>query len=104
LLGARVIVSSSREPLCAAARVLASEGIDPDIVLAMRHVGRADDALRARLATAAALTVEESAHGPVFRSYRAPPSAVDRPPVAQTAPAGIGHRAALAARHGRAAP
>ena len=65
------------------ARVLLAEGYPPDALLIMRHAGREDDALRGPLGGAARLTIEESGHGPVVRSFRtAPAGAVDAPRIA----------------------
>jgi len=75
------LLVTSRSPFLDSARHLVDAGFDPDAVLIMRHDGADHDALRARLGTAAGLTVEESAHGPIFRSFRnAPQSAVAAPP------------------------
>jgi len=60
-LDGRVLVQSSRQPFLDAARVLVGEGHDPGAMVAMRHVGSAEDAMRARLGVAARLTVAEAA-------------------------------------------
>jgi hypothetical protein len=84
----RLIVACTREPLLAGARALLAAGHDPTTVAVMRHAGSDTDSLTARIGTAAGFYVEESAHGPILRSVRnASPSAVDRPPIAQTRPA-----------------
>jgi hypothetical protein len=65
-------------------RVLLKQGIDPNDVVVLRHAGSTNDALRSTIGAAAKLTVEETSHGPAFRSFRtAPAGAVDRPPVRQ---------------------
>jgi hypothetical protein len=69
-LGERLLLDGSRQPLCEAARILIAEGVNPDSVLAMRHAGRADDALRAKLGVAAGLVVEEHPAGVRFARHR----------------------------------
>lgn len=82
-----VVVGCTPEPLLAGARALLAAGYDPDTIATMRHAGSDVDALSARIGMAARFCVEESAHGPILRSVRkASPSAVDRPPIAQTRP------------------
>ena len=66
----------SRTPFFAAARVLQAEGVDPNTVLVLRHLGSQTDSLRARLAVAAGLTVEETKYGPRVRRWK-PLSALD---------------------------
>ena len=74
------VFAPSRTPFCDAARRLLDLGCDPAAVLVMKHAGSAVESLRAPIVVAAALTVEESGFGPVFRRYRAsPPSAVEAP-------------------------
>jgi hypothetical protein len=46
-------------PLCSAARVLLSEGVQPETVLRMRHAGSDTIALTATVGTAAGLDVRE---------------------------------------------
>ena len=83
--GARLVdgdrmFAPSRTPFCDAARQLLDLGCDPAAVLVMKHAGSAVESLRAAIGVAAALTVEESAHGPVFRRWRTgSPSAVEAP-------------------------
>jgi hypothetical protein len=55
-----VIVGSSRQPFLDAARVLIASGYDPDTWLEGWRAGATAFALRARLATAAGLTVDET--------------------------------------------
>jgi hypothetical protein len=59
-------------PLCSAARVLLSEGVQPETVLRMRHVGSDTIALTATVGTAAGLDVrEETGDGkPRFVQWR----------------------------------
>src|SRR4051812_29529761 len=67
-----VLVAGSREPFCAAARVLIERGVDPAARLVMRHAGADHDALRAKLGAAAKLTIEDGPSGaPRFRRWRA---------------------------------
>jgi hypothetical protein len=88
-IGDHILVEASRQPLLDAARVLLSQGADPRTVIALRHAGSTTDALRSTVGAAAKLTVEETSHGPAFRSFRtAPASAVDRPPIEQPGRAG----------------
>jgi len=71
------LLARSRTPFLDAARELLGSGVDPATVLVMRHAGSTTESLRAAVGVAATLTVEESAHGPVFRRHRTtPPSAV----------------------------
>jgi hypothetical protein len=56
----RVLVAGSRQPLLDAARVLVSEGHDPETTITMRHAGSDHDALSAKLGVAAKLTVDEA--------------------------------------------
>lgn len=82
--GASKVLCTSRAPFLDSARVLLTEGYDPSISLEMLHEGAANFTLRAPLGAAAKLTVEESAHGPVFRRYRMGYwSAVAAPPIAR---------------------
>ena len=91
--GGQLIVARTREPLLEGARALLAAGYHPDTIAVMRHAGSDVDVLTARIGTAARFYVEESGHGPVLRSVRKPPpGAVDRPPIAQTRPAGAEHR------------
>jgi hypothetical protein len=80
----QLIVACTREPFLNGARALLAAGYHPDTIVTMRHAGSDVDALTARIGTAARFHVEESGHGPILRSVRkAPPSAVDQPPIAQ---------------------
>jgi hypothetical protein len=60
----------SRQPFLDAARALLAAGHDPATVLVLRRAESDIDCLRATIGTAAKLTVEESAHGPVFRRHK----------------------------------
>jgi hypothetical protein len=107
--GGQLIVARTREPLLDGARALLAAGYHPDTIVVMRHAGSDVDVLTARIGTAARFYVEESGHGPVLRSVRKPPpGAVDRPPIAQTRPAGAEHRrggrAGIVCRFDRAPP
>ena len=69
-----VIVQASRQPFLDAARVLINRGVDPSTTLEMWHDGAAHHALRAKLAHAAKLAVEDRIRGgkpPRFVPYRA---------------------------------
>jgi hypothetical protein len=55
-LGGRTLCTSTK-PFLDAARVLLAEGIDPETVLHMRHLGSATVALRSTIGTTAGLTV-----------------------------------------------
>jgi hypothetical protein len=57
--GPRMLVAGTRTPLLDCARELIRLGADPDAIVVMRHAGTSNDALRARLGTAAGLTVDE---------------------------------------------
>lgn len=77
LEGNSTVLVTSRAPFLASARKLIAAGYPRDAMFMMRHEGAKEFALKARLGKAAKLTIEESAHGPVFRTVRdGPPSAV----------------------------
>jgi hypothetical protein len=68
-----VIVQASRQPFLDAARALINHGVDPSIILEMWHQGAAHHSLRAQLAHAAKMAVEERNVGgkpPRFVRYR----------------------------------
>jgi len=70
-IGDREVVTRSRTPLCAAARVLIGEGVSPELWIEMRHDGSSVVALRATVGTAAKLTVKDRDNGrPGFARYR----------------------------------
>lgn len=64
------VLCVSRTPFLDAARKLVADGHDPDITLSLRHAGSDTDSLRARLGTAASLTVEETGYGPQLRRWK----------------------------------
>ena len=73
-LGGCVIVQGSRQPFLDAARALINRGVDPSATLVLWHDGAAHGALRAPLAHAAKLAVEDRIRGgkpPRFVPYRA---------------------------------
>jgi hypothetical protein len=70
LLDGRKLLSSSRQPLLDAARVLPAQGIPPETPLAMQHKGSATIAMTSTVGEAAKLTVEEEPGGPRFRKWR----------------------------------
>jgi hypothetical protein len=78
-IGGRVLVRSSREPFCAAARALLAEGADGASILVMRHVSSEVDALRGPIGVAAGLTVREDNGPPELRPYRVPLSRMQAP-------------------------
>jgi hypothetical protein len=89
LLGDDREFARSRTPFCDAARKLLDHGISPAAMLVMRRARGTIDCLWAAIGVAARLTVEESAHGPVFRTYRTgPPTAVEAPGIRSGDPAG----------------
>ncbi|MER2268425.1 hypothetical protein [Methylobacterium oxalidis] len=64
------LLCTSRIPFFDGARVLLSEGHDPNTPLAMRHQGSAHASLRSTIGSAAKLTVVENGRdGPVFGAY-----------------------------------
>lgn len=68
-----VIVQASKQPFLDAARALIKGGADPSMILEMWHDGAMHFALRAPLAHAAKLTVEDRIRGgkpPRFVPYR----------------------------------
>jgi hypothetical protein len=69
-----LLVGSSRQPFLDAARVLIKNGHDPYAVLLMKHAGSDIVALKAPLAKAAKLGVEEGPNGPRFVPFRTGPS------------------------------
>ena len=69
LLDGRKLLSSSRQPLLDAARVLLAEGIPPETPIAMQHKGSATIAMTSTVGEAAKLTVKEEPNGPKFRKW-----------------------------------
>src|SRR5215813_3788937 len=70
LLYGRKLLSSSRQPLLDAARVLLAQGIPPEPPLARQHKGSATIAMTSTVGEAAKLTVEQEPGGPRFRKWR----------------------------------
>jgi hypothetical protein len=64
------VLCVSRTPFFDAARKLIAQGYDPGITLILRHAGSDTESLRARLGTAASLTVEETGYGPQLRRWK----------------------------------
>jgi hypothetical protein len=69
LLDGRKLLSSSRQPLLDAARVLPAQGIPPETPLAMQHKGSATIAMTSTVGEAAELTVKEKPNGPKFQKW-----------------------------------
>jgi hypothetical protein len=64
------VLCVSRTPFFDAARELVANGYDPNLTLIMRHAGSDTDSLRAKLGTAASLTLEETDYGPKLRRWK----------------------------------
>jgi hypothetical protein len=64
------VLCTSRTPFLTAARKLAAQGHDPGITLILRHAGSETDSLRAKLGTAASLTVKETGYGPELQPWK----------------------------------
>jgi hypothetical protein len=78
-----LLVKCSRQPFLDAARMLIDNGHDPNAVLLMKHAGSDIVALKAPLAKAAKLGVEEGPNGPRFVPFRTGPrTRVAAPPIA----------------------
>ena len=77
----RVLIRRTATPFCDGARALLAEGFPPGSILAMKHLGEADYALRGKLGAVAKLTVEEGNRGPRFVRWKAHPRAALSPPV-----------------------
>jgi hypothetical protein len=71
-LGERLLCVS-RQPLLDSARILLAQGHSPDATIVMRSAGSQVDSPKARLSTAAQLTVNED--GPRFERWRPHPRA-----------------------------
>ncbi len=82
--GSSTVICVSRSPFLDSARSLLAAGHDPNALLKMRHDGAEGFALTAPLGTAAKLVVEESAHGPVFRTFRKGLVATTERPISDT--------------------
>ena len=65
------ILCVSRTPFFDAARELIGDGHDPNLMLVLRHAGSDTGSLRAKLGSAAGLTVEETPYGPKLRRWNA---------------------------------
>jgi hypothetical protein len=79
LLGDRLLVDGTRQPFLDGARSLLELGFDPDAMVLMRHQGSTVDSLRAKIAIAAALTVDE-AGTPRFKRWKPFAPAIDPQP------------------------
>jgi hypothetical protein len=64
------ILCISRTPFLTAARKLVAQGYDPGITLTLRHAGSDTDSLRAKLGTAASLTIKETGYGPELQPWK----------------------------------
>lgn len=79
------LICTSETPLFSACRVLLKAGkAQPDDRIVMRHAGSDHDALRARVGTAAGLTIEETGFGPKRRKYKPRPALEVAPCIEQT--------------------
>ena len=75
ILDRRELIVSAREPFFASARKLLAEGVDPEMVLTMRHQGSQTRSLTMTVGKAAGLMVDDrDAHGPpnIIRWREAP--------------------------------
>jgi hypothetical protein len=76
------LICKSRTPFCTAARVLLERGYPPGAIIVLRHVGSDTDSLRATIAAAAKLTVQDDDRGtPRFRPWKPFSRAAVTPPV-----------------------
>ncbi len=64
------VLCVSRTPFLTAARKLVGQGYDPGITLILRHAGSDTDSLRAKLGTAASLTVKKTRYGPQLQPWK----------------------------------
>jgi hypothetical protein len=64
------VLCVSRTPFFDAARELVADGYDPNTDLVLRRAGSDNDSLKAKLGTAASLTVEETEYGPKLRRWK----------------------------------
>jgi hypothetical protein len=76
------VLCVSRTPFFDAARALAARGYDASVALALRHAGSDANCLRAKLGTAALLTVEKTAYGPKLRRWKPIPALAVTPKIA----------------------
>ena len=84
------ILCVSRTPFFDAARKMLADGHDPNGDLVLRHAGSVTDSLKAKIGSAASLTVEETPFGPKVRRWRPLPALAVAPriaPINQTATA-----------------
>jgi hypothetical protein len=64
------VLCVSRTPFFDAARELLAQGYDTNDLLMLRHAGSNTDSLRAKLGTAASLTVKETGYGPHVQPWK----------------------------------
>jgi hypothetical protein len=64
------VLCVSQTPFFDAARELFAQGYDPNDLLMLRHGGSDTDSLRAKLGTAASLTVKETGSGPQVQPWK----------------------------------
>jgi hypothetical protein len=76
------VLCVSRTPFFDAARELIAEGYDPNLTFILRQAGSDTDRLRAKLGTAASLTVEETDYGPKLRRWKPFSTLAVRPRIA----------------------
>jgi hypothetical protein len=76
------VLCESRTPFFDAARKLVADGYDRNATLILRHAGSDMDCLKARLGTAASLSVEETDYGPKVRHWKPIPTLAVTPRIA----------------------
>ena len=76
------VLCVSRMPFFDAARQLVADGYDPNVPLILRHAGSDMDCLKARLGTAASMSVEETVYGPKLRRWKPIPALAVTPRIA----------------------
>jgi hypothetical protein len=64
------VLCVSRTPFLTAARKLVAQGYDRGLTIILRHAGSDTDSLRAKLGTAASLTVKETGYGPQLQPWK----------------------------------
>jgi hypothetical protein len=73
-LDGEVLLARTRLPFLDGARALLARGVDPEVLIVLRHRGAGHDSFRPiRLGVAARLTVEEGNRSTRFRPYREKP-------------------------------
>jgi hypothetical protein len=77
------VLCTSITPFFDAARKLMKDDCHSSITLVMRHAGSDTECLRAPLATAAALSVEETPYGPKLRRWKAIPTLAVAPRISR---------------------